>query len=710
MRPLVLLAALLLVPGGRVFAGDLLSEATGADAAVAAGMEDRVRLLVVHARDQDTDALAADVASLAALDQARTQAGSAPTGLTDDARYLAAGAARSRDARQAALEALLDARPDALIRRLAEDQLAADDGTTADRLLANDRHNRRATVVNDAVRPLGVFSGAAFLAALNPILLAGSALDSLGSTAMNLWHYDHLSTPEREALARYQSVLEREPETTDAPEFAHAIRHLDAKRAAALCEQTVALGVRALEGDDLDRAAFYLGSARRMESCAGPAAKPTEHLEAARARSAAREDAGRWPVDDAPLPASDDEARDYEALLTATALGDSGLMVERASRFAERHNDSPFRPSARYALAVGRDLAGHHDAARTALIALADGDSAAAHQAAAVLASPAYSGLEALREAERSHTRATARYVFLGEGVLDGRTALYGAAQVGAQGVAAAQSLGIFNVLGMLTRAWRAWRHDPVSNQAIIDRGEELLARDPHAAEAPDVHARLADAYARAGQYGRALMHYRAGPDPTPKRIAALESKVADEMLGAAEHTGDNPFLLQAITQRFPGTDAAGKASTMLRDHRPAGEIVLSREVLEANPALLGPDGLDLPPTLLDGVRANGELADAGVTLGAGELRLTLRNLERKGEHTEARPLAPAAYARARAAADDALYRGLLTAERRTADSGRYERYVPIYFQGEVGENGGIYVYPGIKMRRYETGDAKLFE
>src|SRR5207253_10652002 len=96
-----------------------------------------------------------------------------------------------------------------LVRRLAEHELEVDEAATADRLLADDRHNRRAAVLNDAVRPLGIFSGGALLAALNPFLLAGSAADSLITTAVNLWHYDRLSTPEREALARYRALLEQ---------------------------------------------------------------------------------------------------------------------------------------------------------------------------------------------------------------------------------------------------------------------------------------------------------------------------------------------------------------------------------------------------------------------------------------------------------------------------------------------------------------------
>jgi hypothetical protein len=705
VSPRVALAlALLALPLG-ARADDLLAEAVEADAAV----EDRVRLVLVHRLSADAGALAADIADLQARDEARRDAGLPRTGLTDDVRYLAAGLASSRDARREALHDLLEAHPDAMIRRLAENQLEADDAETADRLLADDRHNRRAAVLNDAVRPLGIFSGGALLAALNPFLLAGSAADSIITTAVNLWHYDRLSTPEREALTRYRTSLEREPATRDAPEIARAIRRLGTKRAATLCDDTVHLAQKALDADDLDHAAFYARSAARTEGCSDDAAAPIEKVTEARARWAARQEAGRWPVDDPPKAGSAAEREDYDALLRATALAEPGRIIEAASRFRERHEDSPFTPSALYAIAVARDLAGHRDEAREALVTLArDGDSSAGRHAAALLASADYSRLDAIRAAEQRHTRDTARYVLLG-GRMDGRTAVYTATQFGAEGIRAAQSFGIFNVIGVLTRAWQAWRHDPVSNQTILDRGEEFLAREPRSPDVPRVHARLAEAYERAGEYERALMHYRATPEPSPKQIEKLEGKFADTLLERAQRGGGDPILLAGIVRHFAATGAADKARKRLRERSADGELVLSRDVLLASPSLLSPDALDLDPRLLDGDRDNGELADGGVALSPGQMRLTLYNTAQAGQHIETRSLSAEAYERTRAAAQEALYARLLTAERRDADTGVFERYIPFYLQGSV-DDGGVYVYPGVKMRRYRTDEPKLYE
>src|SRR5581483_3559015 len=147
-----------------------------------------------------------------------------------------------------------------------------------------------------------------------------------------------------------------------------------------------------------------------------------------------------------------------------------------ANRFVAAHPESPFAPGARYAVALARDRSGHREAAREALAELArDRDTAVGREAAARLDSPEWNRLAELDAAERQHARDVARYVLFGGGLLDGRSALY-----------------------------------------------------------PAVHRRLADAYERAGNPGRALLHYQALPDPDPKRIARLENELGDSLLAQA--------------------------------------------------------------------------------------------------------------------------------------------------------------------------------
>src|SRR5262249_56444876 len=95
----------------------------------------------------------------------------------------------------------------------------------------------------------------------------------------------------------------------------------------------------------------------------------------------------------------------------------------------------------------------------------------------------------------------------------------------------------------------------------------------------------------------------------------------------------------------------------------------------------------------------NGEIADSGVTVAKGELQLSLRSDGPTGERVEKRTLSPEAYARARAAAEEVLYTSLLTKDDRAPETGRLERYIPVYIPGSIGENPTVSVPPGIATR-----------
>ena len=168
--------------------------------------------------------------------------------------------------------------------------------------------------------------------------------------------------------------------------------------------------------------------------------------------------------------------------------------------------------------------------------------------------------------------------------------------------------------------------------------------------------------------------------------------------------------MLAAIAHDFPGTSAAEKAKKKLKDDPPPEGLKLDRDLLRAHPSLLGPSALDLNPLLLDGDSRNGEIADNGVTLVNGELRLSLRSNDPTGERIEKKQLSPEAYARARAAAEEVLYTSLLTKDDRAPDTGRFERYIPVYIAGSIGENGQVSVAPGIKTRPYTSEDKDLYE
>jgi hypothetical protein len=699
MRAICLLVAL----AGAAHAGTVLDDAARDDPAVAALVHRTAAAALVG----DVGALDDAAAAIARIDDARGERSQARTGLADNVRLLAAASRPTRDARRDALEAVLDDDPDPVVERIATHAVEhVDDAGAADRLLGDDRHNRRAGLLNDALRPLGVFSGAAFLAALNPYLIAGSALDSLVTTAINLYRYNDLSGREREALVRYRRQLAKDPDTAAAPEILEVVRDINVRRNAKLCADTVASAKKALDEEDLDRAAFYVASAGALDGCEPRTGKVRERLAQELAVRETRTEAAHWPANDLVQPAGPERA-DYEALAVATVLGEPAGMMAAAQAFAQRHPQSPHHAAATLAVAVARDLAGHREGAESALRDVAGDDTGPGRVAEAMLETPRFRRLDGLAAAERKHSRDVAEYVLVGNG-LDGRTALYTASQLGAQGVQAAQSFGIFNVIGMLTRAWSTWWKDPASNQAIIDEGEQFLAREPDAREASEVHERLSTAYERAGAYDRALLHYRAVAEPDPERIADLEGEIADRLLENAEKAGGEPALLAALVSHYPETEAGQKARKALETMPRAGEVPLARDVLLAHPTLLGPSGLDLGTELFDGRADNGELADAGVTVSPGALTLKLEDPSGT-DRAETRPLTVETYARARAAAEGALYASALSRDPDAGEVGRFERYIPFFIAGSVNE-GGVSVAPGLKLRRDRSEDRSLYQ
>jgi hypothetical protein len=703
MTRLLLVACLVLAV--RAHAGSLLDDSAEADAP-AIDLVRRATELALLDRQTGLDDI---VDEARALDRERRERGLARSGVADDLALLAAGLRPTRDARRDALDAVLDEHPDDVVERLARHALEHDDDAgAAAQLLEDDAHNRRATVVNDAIRPLGIFSGAALLAAVNPFIAAGSALDSLLTTAINLYHYRDLSPREREALVRYRRQLERDPHTTAAPDIIDAAREIGTRRAKALCADSADRAKQALEQDDLDAARFFVADAARLPGCEDQNKLPEmrEKLAAALAKRAARLEAARWPADDLRHP-PDDEYGDYEALAGATVLADPAGMMAAAQRFTQRHPDSDWAPGATLVVGVARDMAGHRDAAAEALGSIAGDDDGPGRVAAGMLASSRFHALDGLHAAERHHARDVAEYVLVGGGP-DGRTALYTASEFGAQGLQAAESFGVFNVIGMVTRAWAAWRKDPVSNQAIIDEGEQLLARDPDSPDASDVHERLATAYERAGAYDRALLHYKAVANPKTSRIKDLENEIADKLFENAKKDGGEPVLLAAIVRYYPDTDAAAKARTALEKIPRPGALPLSRDTLVAHPSLLGPSALDLEPTLLDGKLDNGELGEAGVTVSNGTLELSLRSHTGGDDYVEHRTLSAEQYTRARAAAEDALYASALAKEGTNPDVGRFEHFIPVIISGGLGDDG-VSIAPAIKLRPDQSEDRPLY-
>jgi hypothetical protein len=650
----------------------------------------------------DREGLAVDYVFIRRLDRDRRKHGEAPTGLADQILDLDNSLIPSRREYLAALAAALDEDPDPALRRRIEWRIATDRANKADRLLSDARHNRVAALINDAARPLGQLASLA-LSAINPAFLASAAIDSLASTAVNVWRWQRPRAEERQALSHYRQHFRRDGQPAELRPTVHRLRR---KIAAADCSRKIQAASAAAPSDPV-LAGVHLRAARAIRGCESLADEAQAQLKRDERERTAAGDKSLWPRD--PLP-SIAAPLEYRTLLVGLLQADPGKIRTAARRLREHRPESDLLDEALYAETVAADLEGNHEAALDGLRGLArDTSTNMGQRAEALLHDPAANPMRALRDALSQHQRARARYVLFG-GRPSPRTALHGAARTSAGGLRTLQTFGIFNVIGLLGRAVTNWRRDPIANAPIIAAGEELLARRPDSPHVPAVHEILAAAYERERAYAAALFHYRLTASPDDRRVSALTEKAANRLLEIAEAArtpAQARTLLLTVERRYPGTRAAGRAHTA-RAKLVDNDVTLpavSPDELRANPALARQ--LGLPAAWLDGRTANGEVGGDGVQI-LGPDRATVGIATPEGEREESITLSLGRRAALDAAISEAAYLEVVRRADAADRQGSIERFIPFFVQGSIGEHG-ISVFPGIKPRAYAGEERALY-
>jgi hypothetical protein len=665
----------------------------------------------IAAREDRTAAIVHDVAAAVLASDSGATADPAAASLPDDARPLAAplrvlAAVRHEGPdRLARVRNLLDDWDDPRADRLRAHFESTDAARVASRLLADERHDRWAAAVNDTIRPFGL--GTNLLAVVNPVLLAGTALDSILTAASHIRHLGRASAREHEALAAYGAAVDAAPGGRLDRDDARAADKLDRRVRRTICRQLAARAKDAYDDGHLAEASYLLRSPAGAE-CPKALHDLRDDVAGATRERDTRREASRWPATAPRLPRSRAEWDAYAAVARATVLGDAPAMVLEANRLAAGWPDGPNVPASRLVVAVARARSGHREAARRELEAIADGDGPGALVARDRLAALPDAEADAVDAAERRHGRDVAEYVLLGTGPTT-RGAVRTAAQTGAAGVAGLPALGITNLIGVLTRAVLAWRHDPASNETVITEGEAYLAEHPSGKDAVEVRKRLVRAYERSERPDRALLHYQALPDPDPDRVRDLQNEIADQMLKRTAADPHDDTLLRAIVTLYPASKAAEKARPILAAHDTGDGVPIPRDALEEVPWLLGATGLGLRAGLLDGDDENGELDDAGVRVTPYAIECTLRG-DGGEPTTETIPIAPSDAPRIFATvAEIARIHRANHPEGKDDEQGRWERLIPFFLQGTVGE-GGVAVQPGIKLRPYEPSHPDRYQ
>lgn len=657
----------------------------------------------VAARQERAERVVRDVVAATLTGRPAAAAGRLDDLSARDARSLAP-ALRVVAATRPAMPGRLDHMDDALDEwddpradRLRAHFESEDPAMLAADLLGDERHDRWAAAVNDTLRPFGL--GTNLLAVVNPVLLAGSAVDSLLSAAAHVRHRGRTSLREHEALVAYGAAAGAAPDGRLPRADARAARKLDARARRNACRRLAERAKDDWTAGRIDAAAYLV----RSPAAAGCDDElddlPDDVAETVRRRDAERE-AARWPAKEPRLPRSEAEWGIYAAVAAAVVRADGPAMTLAAKRLAAGWPDGPNVPATRLVIAVAHALDGRADAARRDLEEIADDGGPGAAAARDRLAALSEADAAAVAAAERRHARGVAQYVLLGTGPST-RGVVHSAAHVGAQGAAGLPALGITNAIGILTRGFLAWRRDPAPNDTVIAEGESYLARHPAGREATDVRRRLVRAYERSRRWDRALLHYQALPDPDPEKIRDLEDEIADDMLERAAADPEDASLLRAVATLYPASDAAERARAIIAARDTGAGVPIPREVLAEVPWLLGATGLGLPAGLLDGDDENGELDDAGVRITPHAIECSVRGRDDEPA-TETIALSEADTPRVFATLEEIarIHRASRPAEGEE-ERGRWESWVPFFVQGTVSD-AGVAVRPGIKLRPYE--------
>jgi hypothetical protein len=568
----------------------------------------------------DAAALDASVGRIAALDAERARVGDAPTGLLPyalDLENATRGDARAQ--RRAARELLERDDLDASLRARLEAEVQDDPLRLANARLADARRLRAGRLMNALFELLGrsLLSGA-----LVPIRLVRSVLGlALAEHAAN-----DMSTPERQALAQWKSVIETDPGSPEAAALLARVEESQRRWYRDQRTKTVRRARRALDAGD-DASALVLAD-RALHFA-------PEDRDAIGIRSAAEARIARARADrERSLDAAADPDLSGRTLAVAL-LAQPGAIGAEADRLLAADPRGPLADEARFARTIPLADAGDEVRAWRAVEEVARrsgrGSNMSRH-AWAELASPEQNPERAFRAARAEERGRQLRWLAFGPLARGARDRDLPRAAEWALEVPSVLDV----VVGLPSRIlFFPWQKPESPTPAIFAR--RYLAREPDGVHAPKLRAWLVDFEADRENWVAALAFAEQDAEVNAGRLAKLRERAARQTLDRAREARRRDLrmgLLQHTAREWPdteaGREAAGEARTLAERATPLS-IRMTRGFLRENPGLAGPEGLALRPELLDGELANGELHRQGVSF-LGGLVLELAFVNERGD------------------------------------------------------------------------------
>lgn len=633
------------------------------------------------------------------MDNFMNEQGHAPTGLSDNLLDLMLSGIRDRDEFMEAQRTILSEEPDAELRRRVNFRLT-DKVSSANSLLATDRYNRFVFIFNTFVRPLSLLAVGYF-----PALI-----DSGVATLLNFSKLTELSVEEKKALVLYTQFLDQYPQSDKAELLRHRATVLDQKRITSCYERELALAEEQIAKGNFWQAQQYFKNA--LAYCPG-AGTASEGLTRARELESQRnrlKGNTLEPADKTRELTPVEAEADYLSILYAAVAGDPDAMIREAEALINRHPKSPYVPHALYAVAVAHDMEGDHEEAMELMrrIAAKYPASHIGRHTRAYLADPEYNLHLAFQRSKMQHGKQTTKYIALGPDFAKSNVTL-GTSRVITQGLEAFQSLGTFNVIALVLRGVNSFIKNPVSEQEIIDSGLNYLRRYPDSPAAPEVHLRLAGAYAKKQNLSKAVYHYAASGRVSRRTLEKLREKAAQQYLDFANAT-ENPQeklrCYETILDDYPRSTAAAKALEALAalEKAKAPLFTLDKATLAENPIVFKLTALHLGPQLLDGNLENGELDSKGL-YSPRRGKITLVFKEHRGVREETIDIDYPTYKGLMAFAEEISYRKSVSERAGKQVASKF----PVELRGTVGDDG-VFVYPRLKIKEYQEKDLYLYK
>jgi hypothetical protein len=532
------------------------------------------------------------------------------SGLAERAQDLANNMIADREAFLAAQREALKNATSSERKKYLEAVINEDDLTQSGQLMRRSSTNFWGSLMNrmlSSVDLVGVASGN----------YVGAALETAISQIYALADSD-MPIEERRALARDLDHVKRFPDDPRNREIRARIETLEQKKRAALVRKQIAKARQAMEKREFDKARFYAELASSIDPDSKEA-KTTlfdlqQHLEG-RAGAAAH---GQLANNE---PGLDPEERaDVDKLLVALSLRDANRIERLAVDLDKKYQGKPLSDAAKDAEAIALELKGHHEEAKKIIMQVARSavTSDAAERAAALLQSPEYNMLEPFHAAQDERRLETVKYVLLGEDLLR-KNLLYAAGAMAAAGPGAAATLGTVNAILVGNNLFQAMTNNPVSAQPVIDAGISYVRNHPKSSNSAEVYRVLADSYEERGMLERAIAYHELAATPQDK-ITALRERAASALLNRAakaKERGAREYYLTRIIDQYSGSPSAAEAmkklAEMAKDENQG--LRMSKQFLQENPELYGPNGLGLKPSLFDGDPRNMEVASRGINL-----------------------------------------------------------------------------------------------